>query len=296
MKRYYFLMMAVLSLLIVSCNNDSEITENNTDGKARVRVHVSDFSMSLEDFPVGRAAQDVADYTGVKAMTLAFYAGDTEVYKATQLRTDASTYTTFGEFSCDLPIGTYTMVVIARGHQDGDVFELTSPTLAAYTSDRARETFCTTQSVTVTNTAPLDLTVTLNRIIAVLQTLSTDAPSEGVALMRTTYSKGSKSFNPVTGLATDDNGFMHTNTIYTNSDGHLSNKSYLFLTSDQETIDVTIEALDALGNVVFSKTLKDVPFQRNKITKATGAIFTTDTSGVGFQVNTDWLPETVVNI
>lgn len=287
--------MAVMSLLIVSCNKESEITENNTDGMAPVKVRVSDFSMSVEDFSNTRASQSVADYTGVKAMTLAFYAGETEVYKTTQLREDASTYTTFGEFSCDLPIGTYTMVVIGRGNQEGDVFELTSPTQAAYTSDRARETFCTTQSVTVTNTAPLDLTVTLNRIIAVLQTLSTDTPSEGVALMRTTYSKGSKRFNPVTGLATDDNGFSHTNTVYTNSDGHLSNKSYLFLTSDEETIDVTIEALDALGNVVFSKTLENVPFQRNKITKAVGAIFTTDTSGVGFQVNTDWLSETVVN-
>lgn len=289
------MMMAVMSLLMVSCNNDSEITENNAGGTAQVRVHVSDFSISLEDFPMVRAAQNVADYTGVKVMTLAFYAGETEVYKATQLRTDEGTYTTFGDFSCDLPVGTYTMVVIGRGNQDGDVFELTGPTLAAYTSDRARETFCTTQTVTVTSSAPLDLTVTLNRIIAVFQTLSTDNPSEGVALMRTTYSKGSKSFNPTTGLATDDNGFAHLNTIFTNSDGHLSNKSYLFLTSDEETLDVTIEALDAQGNVVFTKTLENVSFQRNKITKATGAIFTAGTSAVGFQVNTDWLPETVVN-
>ena len=87
-----------------------------------------------------RAAQDVADYNDVNAVTLAFYNGSTEVEKVTQLKSDGSTYTTFGEFSLSLPMGTYTMVALAYYTNEKSVLTLTSPTEASYNT-RARETF-----------------------------------------------------------------------------------------------------------------------------------------------------------
>lgn len=59
----------------------------------------------------------MADYDGVKAITLAFFNGTTEVYKTTQFRADNTTYTTFGEFDCTLPMGSYTMVVLGYPHR-----------------------------------------------------------------------------------------------------------------------------------------------------------------------------------
>ena len=66
---------------------------------------------------------------------------------------------------------------------------------------------------------------------------------------------------------------------------------YLFLADDEETLDVTIETLDAAdGNVLFSKTITDVPVKRNRQTILTGATFSgTGVSASGFQVNTTWL-------
>lgn len=53
----------------------------------------------------------MADYSGVNAITLAFYTSDgTEQYQVTQMRDDATTYTTFGNFECDLPMGSYTVL------------------------------------------------------------------------------------------------------------------------------------------------------------------------------------------
>ena len=48
----------------------------------------------------------------------------------------------FGDFSLTLPLGSYTMVVIGRDVLEGDAFSLTSATVAGYTSQRVRETFC----------------------------------------------------------------------------------------------------------------------------------------------------------
>ena len=163
------MILAGLGLLFAACSNkDSDINVSNSNELVPVKVHVSGFSVAQEDFPTTRAAQSVEDYSGVKAVTLAFYSGSTEVLKTTQLREDASTYTTFGEFDCSLPMCSYTMVVIARGQGEGDVFTLTSPTEAAYTGDHSRETFACTQTVNIISTDAVDISATLNRIVAKL--------------------------------------------------------------------------------------------------------------------------------
>ena len=104
-------------LTLSSCSNSEEVTnleELETNRRVPVSVHVSEFSFSMEDLPGTRSAVTPASYEELDVITLAFYDGTTEVFNATQLRSDASAYTTFGDFSCDLPIGNYTMVVIGR--------------------------------------------------------------------------------------------------------------------------------------------------------------------------------------
>ena len=291
---------ASLCLFAVSCSNETIESDNGVTNAekvlAPVTVRVNGFSVTQEEMASGgttRAAQTAASYTDVGAIDLAFYSGGTEVYKHTQLRGDNTTYTTFGEFSCNLPIGTYTMVAIARGYYDGDVFTMTSPTAAGYTSERPRETFCASQSVTVT-AAGADASVTMNRIITQLNIISTDQISSGVAKIRTTYGGGSKSFDPTSGLATDDNGFSLTNNPAV-QDGHLGICNFAFLATDEETMTITIEALDADNHVLFTKSVPGVPLKRNRQTTLTGAIFTASASSAAFQVETAWIEGNTVN-
>lgn len=288
MKRYFMMVVAML-LVATSCIDESEETiVDNQAETVPVRVHVSDFTISQDAFYGAKSAENLNDYTNVGAIDLAFYEGTTEVYKTTQLRSDPTTYTTFGSFECDLPIGNYTMVVIGRGYSVGDVFELNSPTSAAYTSERARETFCATQSVTVTSSTPLDLTITLSRIIAKLHIVSTDERTASVTKIRTTYGAGGKSFNPTTGLATVNSGFVVTNTP-SSAVTTLDVGNYAFLATDEQTMDITIEALDAGENVLFTKVVSNVPLRRNRVTTLTGQVFTAGTSSATFQVDSDWL-------
>ena len=183
------------------------------------------------------------------------------------------------------------MVVLGYGYFDGDVLELTSPTSAAYTSDHVRETFAATEDITITNCDAVNLTATLNRVIAKVQVVSTDTRTVDVANIRTTFSGGAKGFNPTTGLATTNTGFA--NTVQGNGDAGATTTatSYLFLATDQQTVDVTIETLDADGNTLFSKTVTDVPLRRNCVTTMTGAMYTNaGVSSGSFQINTEWLP------
>jgi len=261
-----------------------------------VRVHINDFSISQEEIP-SKTASDVVDYTGVKAITLAFYTADgTEQYKVTQMRADATTYTTFGEFDLSLPMGSYTMVVLGYGLNDGEpAITLTGPTSATFGDYPARETFVATQAVSITNTDALELNATLNRVVAKLKVLSTDGRTANANSVRITTSGGSKAFNPSTGLATTNTGFSNTVNITSTAVGSVAGPvSYLFLATDEQTVNVTIDVLDENNQTISHKVVNNVPLQRNRMTKLVGSIFTASGDG-SFQVETEWLPETEVN-
>ena len=278
-----------MCLILAACSNDSYNKEAEPlSASAPVTVRVDGFSISQEDFPSTTRATAVGSYNGIQKLTLAFYASNgTEVYKATQSKNEAD----FGEFSTFLPIGSYTMVVLGYVLYDDDELTLTSPTQAEYTGGCIRETFAATQAVNITNTNAVNLTATLNRIIACLQVLSTDGRTANVNKVRMTFAAGGKRFSPTSGLATVNTGSVSTvgnsATVGTTS----TSKGYVFLASDEQTMDVTIETLDAESAVLFSKTVNNVPFKRNRVTKLTGAIYAADANASGFQVNTTWLDE-----
>ena len=290
-------------MIAASCSNESvNDVENAVENvQVPVQVHVSDFSVSQEEFPSGstrsgaargttRAATDPATYDGVKALTLAFYAGDgTEAFKTTQTKGALEEGETFGEFALSLPMGSYTMVVIGHGLNDGEpAVTVTSPTEATFGEYPARETFATTQTVNITNASAVDISATLSRIIAKLRVVSTDGRAANATNVRMSFAAGGKSFNPTTGLATIDTGFVNTVGISAAAGSTSSSISYLFLTTDEQTMDVTIETLDEDGAVLFSKTVENVPFKRNRVTNLTGAMYTNNSVSGAFQIETEW--------
>ena len=267
------------------------LEELETGRRVPVSVHVSEFSFSMDELPGTRSAVAPGSYEAddfVGAITLAFYDGETEVYTDTQFESDASTYTTFGNFSCELPVGSYTMVVVCRDVVNNDVFTLTSPTQAGYTSERVRETFAATQNVTVTGTSALDIPVTLNRVVTLLTINSTDVRPEGVSKIRTTYGAGGKSFNPMTGLATTNAGFSLTNTPSAAVGTVIGVRNYAFLATDEQTMDITLEVLNNNNEVVISKVIPNVPFKRNRQTSLTGPVFTPSATTASFTLETSW--------
>jgi len=284
MKKIQYLLLAIACLFTASCHKDT--------GTAKVHVNVNDFSISQED--MSKSSENVADYNGVKAITLAFYkASDgTEQYKTTQMRADASTYTTFGHFDLSLPMGSYTMVVLGYGLNDGEpAITLTSPTSATFGDYPARETFAYTQAVNIANANDdVDISATLSRVISKLKIHSTDGCTENAVNVRTTLSAGGKAFNPTTGLATSNTGFVNTLPIQSTVGNSTNSITYLFLATDEQTVNVTIDVLDANGNSISHKEVNNVPFQRNRMTVLTGSLYSSGSSG-SFQVETDWLDD-----
>ena len=158
---------------------------------------------------------------------------------------------------------------------------------AAYTSERVRETFSAVQPVVITSTAAVSLNVTLNRVVTKLVVESTDNQPAGVAKIRTTYGAGSKSFNPTTGLALDNNGFSLNNSVNATPGTTLAIKNFAFLAADEQEIDITLEVLDEKGGVLSTRVIPNVPFRRNRQTTLRGQLFSSKGT---FHLETTWLP------
>ena len=287
------LFLAGLVLLLAACSTDNSI---HNDTLIPVTVRVSDFSVSQDEFPGTRATTAPASYEGIDAITLAFYTKDgTEQYKTTQLKSNLPSGKTFGEIELSLPIGSYTMVVIGRGHFTGDVFTLESPASAFYDCEHVRETFTCTQDVKIGNCDAVELSATLNRIVAQVVVNSTDNKTSDVKHIRTSFSAGGKNFNPTTGFAIDNAGFSNTVVGMGEAGEKTTAINFLFLASDEQKMDVTIETLDADGAVLFSKTVNDVPLRRNRVATLTGAMYSPAATTATFTLNTDWLPGNNLN-
>ena len=283
------LFVAAMLLLMTSCNQEE-------DNKTLVPIHVNTngFNVTQEDFDPTRAATTADDYTNINAIILAFYQGNTEIKRFTQLRADMPQGQSFGEFNLYLPIGKYTMVVVAYSTNENSPFTLTSLTEAAFTGLRVKDTFVATQTVNVTSGNPLALSATLNRIVSQLTVTSTDGKAPNADKLRMTLSGGSKAFNPSTGLATDNLGFDNAVTITKDAGQVTSSATMLFLSEDTQNIDVTIDVLDAQSNVITHKVITKVPFKRNKVTLLTGALYSSTTTVSPIQLNADWLPTVTI--
>ena len=286
MLQKFLPVLTTLVLIASSCT----IKEQRLDCLTPVSVHVNDFRITIDTFSDTKAT-DAASYTNLKALTLAFYSGETEVFKSTQFQGDEA----FGNFSLNLPLGTYTMVVLGYSCYEDDVLTLTSPTSAAFTAGRVGETFAYTQEVTVSNTDELELSATLDRIVAMLKVVSDDHRPAGAQKVRMSLSGGSKAFNPSTGFATSDTGFSNTVNISTDVGARSASISYIFLNNTEETMDVTVDVLGSNEEVLFHKVMRNVPFKRNRTTKLTGNLYTATAPGsTTFQVNEGWLTDTVI--
>lgn len=280
------LLLLALVLLFAGCKKDNIVQ------LTPVHVSLGDFDI-LTDGQSESKDEPLASYDGVKAVTLAFYNGNgTLQYCSTQLRADSTSYTSFGEFDLALVMDNYTMEVFAYGSEYP--LTLNGMTEASYTVDKVRETFVATQAVNIASTSPVNINATLNRINSRLRVESTDLQPALIDSIRITFSAGGKSFNPLTGFATVNNGLVNSVKSAAGDNIHTIANSYIFVNSSEQLMDITIDVIDTSSTVVFHKVLINVPLRPNVTTTLRGSMYTASSSGL-FMLHTDYDSVIVIN-
>ena len=196
----------------------------------------------------------------------------------------------FGTLSVGLTAGTYT--VVAVGHSSPVTPTIKSTELVQFTAKdgvKNSDTFCHYGTVTIDEDGGYH-ELKMNRVTAMVTFEFTDEMMpENFAGLKVEYTGGSANFAPRTGQGCTKSSQSETR-------GNRATQYQVFTfpyMSAEGKLKVTLNALDADGNVLTTKTLTDVPVTRNRITRCTGVLFGDGDFDIyqttfGITVNTDW--------
>lgn len=280
------LLAAAVLLALAACGKEHAGTDN-------VIVNLTGFTESHGDIDASTSKATLTEYSNIQAVTLAFYNGSNQqVYIQTHLRSDyADNMSDFGRFSASLRPGDYRMVAIA--YKNEAPLTLYAPTEAVL-STPCRETFCLSENFSVDTTGTRYYSRELRRIVTRLIIRSTDSIPGDVTTLVLRFGSGSgASFNPATGMATADSGFS-SHVVLNRSNPRVGILKDFFLAADQEEVGISYEALNTDGDVLYSKSIGNFPFQRNKVTQLSGPMFSATEDG-NFTVATEWIGDTNVH-
>ena len=277
MKKIILALFAVCSLL--SCEK-LDFTGDYETGSLTVKV------FQIEQTPFASLTRTEVK-NACSHLNFAIYGTDgTRVKQVNQLVSESN----FGTASFQLEEGTYLMVVV--GHSCNGNPTMTDPNKIQFTNATGySDTFLYSQTVTIGD-EPLELDISLDRIVSLCRFVVTDDFPADVAKMKFYYTGGSGAFNASTGLGSVKS--QQTVTFNVNAEQKQFDL-YTFLHDTEGTIDLKVSALDAKDNVLRERTFT-VPLTQNQISWLSGPFFDSYSSAASsaitsIDVHTDWAAE-----
>ena len=192
----------------------------------------------------------------------------------------------------DLPVGDYVLVAVA--HSSASTPSLKSPQQVVFNAKDGRkltDTWCKTMAYTVEHDQPVSTEMPLRHASACVLFSFTDDLPDGTTALRFDYNGGSANVNPSTleGYTKSNQSELRT----LSDDGAYTIYTFPYMARDG-MLKVTVNALDAQGAVLYSRTVSNVPVSRGQTTTVEGSLVPSDT-GLGFKVNSEWDGETTIN-
>ena len=289
MKKLIVSLSAVFTVLmvftLVACEKalmaeDSD-TSGDKNGNLRVRV------FQIEQTPFGSLTRAAASEVCTRLNFLIYNTDNSRAKMVNQTSSDKN----FGTVSFQLDEDDYQLVVV--GHSGSGNPTSTNPLKIQFTNATGfTDTFLSSDDITVKAEDPLEIDVTLVRIVALCRFCLTDDIPADVRKMQFYYTGGSGAFDAYTGLGSVNS--KQTVTFDVTDGSQKQFDLYTFLHEESDNIALKVTALDASGNVLYERDF-DVPMQQNHITWLTGAFFSgsgsSSTTVTGVTVNTDWAGE-----
>lgn len=275
-----------IAITLASCEKVA-IPESDASEELNGNLRVSVYQIEQTPFAGSTRTTEAASVACTKLNFAIYDEGGSRLKQINQQSSAAD----FGSVAFQLDEGTYQLVVV--GHSANGNPTMTDPTKIQFSNATGyTDTFLCYGEVTI-GEDPVDYEVSLDRIVSLCRFVITDDIPAEVKKLRFYYTGGSGAFNAVTGLgcvaSKQDVKFDVTPT------GSKQFDLYTFLHDQSDNIALTVTALDANGNELYSRQF-DVPMQQNNITWLSGAFFSgsgsSSTTISGVTVNTDWAGET----
>ncbi len=179
----------------------------------------------------------------------------------------------YGQFSVSLYPGTYRVVFL--GYNGSRTCDLSNLEAISFSDSYVPQTFLYSAEITVDDKTPEQTQIELHRVVAAIKVTLEDAIPEGVVMFRFTSTGGGTSLNAKTEFSPVSAGRTWGISVPEDRIGKQGVKltGYLFLTSQTEQMDFTLEALNQNGEIICSKSFQNVPMGINTISCYKGKFF-----------------------
>ena len=153
------------------------------------------------------------------------------------------------------------------------------------------DTFWKNIAIDVSLTSSPDVTVAIDRVATKLSVKITDEIPDGASVLVMKPSTWFYGIDYQTGEAVGESDAERRVSLpasYVGTTGQLAAGFYGLSDSGEWATDIRVAVLDADGNTMGEVALPDVPFLRNRVTEASGGLFSSST-GFHITLNDEWL-------
>lgn len=280
-------MLFAIVMAMASCQK--EVVRLLPEGaEKKVTLKVSSF----EKIPFGMDTKSGSTQTLEDLCTklnFAIFDGETKEESVVQTIGDED----FGTISLQLKQGTHSVVVIA--HNGDASATITTPDKVSFgnkTTQKMTDTFYYYGEITVGKDAQT-YNLNLERAVAMIRFNIGDEFPENVTQMKFYYNGGSSTLNPITGFGCVNSKQTE---IFDVTPQEKRFELFTFPHSVNDTLNLTVSALDSLENVIKEREFEEVPVTVNMITTYTGDFFAGGTSSytmsqIAISANGEWAGE-----
>ncbi len=295
MKKEFFasLLGAFVLMGLVACSSEVASISDEEVASVPVEVTFTGFDVSvLPDAPKKVRSRATADDAGVTR--IAFKAFDIitgkEVFST--VKSKGTDVEDFNRVKCHLPVSAYTFVAVAHKAKTtessaANIVSATEATISEKTLPK--EVYATVldnvlvdnNTITevainfgkrVTSSFHLRITDAFPATVKKLEIVLTPSQDQGVASAPYTL-------NPTTGLSPKAQTYQAEVNRPDNGNFSFPIRFQILLASAEQTMDVDINMKDEKGEVLYTRTLKNVSFKQHRVTEAKGTFFSSDVTG-----------------
>ncbi|MDY5328773.1 MAG: hypothetical protein SPG95_07300 [Bacteroidaceae bacterium] len=285
-------MLSFLSVMLCACSNETSTIPEEEGNSKTFTFQVTNYMQYAMDEGT-RAAIAPSASERIQHLALGIFDATTNTLVAPvqiQNKKDQG----YGSFTAKLNYGKYRLVFLGYGGSNS-ILIMENPEEISFGSDALPQTFLSSFEFTVDPNTAATTNVVLKRVVSGFKLTMADAISSRTSGIKITSTGGGMVLNAKTGLAKASTGRENTIVIPESYHG-LTGKSvifYLFLPSNEESMDITASAVDENGEAFIERTFTDVPMKINTRTTYQGNFFVDMPHGFSITMEDDWGEEVV---
>ncbi|MCI6373026.1 MAG: FimB/Mfa2 family fimbrial subunit [Bacteroidaceae bacterium] len=285
-------MLSFLSVMLCACSNETS-TIPEEEGKSKTFTFQVTNYMQYDMDEGTRAAIAPSESKRIQHLALGIFDATTNTLVA-PIQIQDKEDQGYGSFTAKLNYGKYRLVFLGYGGSNS-ILIMENPEEISFENNTLPQTFLSSFEFTVDPNTQATTSVVLKRVVSGFELTMADAVSSRTAGIKIKSTGGGMVLNAKTGLAKASTGRENTIVIPESYHG-LTGKSvifYLFLPSNEESMDITASAVDENGEAFIERTFTDVPMKINTRTTYQGNFFVDMPHGFSITMEDDWGEEVV---